>query len=1497
MDLLHDTETIEDLSALAWVHDELRRSMETAHKAMRRYLKDAEAAAASDIDAVDPAVLRAARSQLHQGVGALELVGLPTAAQVLRASEGALQKLTSSRPIKLDAAAVEAIEQASFALLDYLARQLAGKAVSPLALFPQYRAVQELAGADRIHPADLWPHDWQWRDIPAEDIAPRTADAVLRGEVESRTLDLMRQGSGAPARALSELFAALGVGATHKTLGALWRIAAAFFEAQGQKLLVPDVYSKRMASRLLAQLRLTERAADAPADVSQRLAQDLLFFCAQATSPGAGKSAPRLAAVRQAWNLARRAPVDYLYASLGKHDPASIVQAKKRVGAAKEGWAAVAGGESHRLNTLNEQFALVGESLRRLYPSGDQLATALADAAAKTVSDGATPAPALAMEVATAVLYLEASLEDADFDHPSQAERVQRLAGRLARVRSGAQPEPLDAWMEELYRRVSDRQTMGSVVQELKSALAEAEKAIDLYFRSPAKRELLHPVPAQLDSMRGVFSVLGLDPASQAVVRMRDDVDVLAAAAEDVPQPAATERLASNLGALGFLIDMLNVQPAMAKSLFAFDAKSGQLRSVAAGGVHRASGFGLLDGAPPAAAPVEPRLIEQAQSLAMAAAHPEVPLTEVRIELERLSQEAMVVDQPELAETMQQVKSAFEVASNEGERQAVREELAQAMADFVHTSSQPAALDDYPATRPMPEVPQLSSAPTPAGQTGLEDDAEMREIFLEEAREVVGNAEAALGTLGQAADDLGEMTTVRRAFHTLKGSARMVGLADFGEAAWACEQLYNARLADQQGADAPLLALTQDLLAYLGDWVDAIGGRGARGHASRDVQRAIARYKTEGTHGALPLPGTAAAPGLAPLATPTMDPVTSPMALDLLPELPDASELDLVPAASRAIQSLEALLTSDTPAVEFELDLGEAARMQTGGREAMQSLAAPEREADAPAPDLSSGLMSLDFDPSQPAPLEAIAAPPPAAPEAVRGPMSLATEPEPLAEPQAEPQPLPDPEADNFRMVGPLRVAIPLFNIFLNEADEQSRRLATELAEWSHDLSQPVGDAPIALSHSLAGNSATVGFAELSQLARSLEHALMRSQAVGSGEAAEAQLFNLCADEIRRLLHQFAAGFLKSPTPELLDRLADHERESAERLHAASMRAELVDSSADSAAMALDATGASAPPVEVPIIEVAQAVEVIEPEPMPQPEVPQPPASVLQPLGRAEYHALSALAPLTPLAPVMSRDALRGDDDIDAVDAVDAELFPIFQEEALELLPQLASRMRDWAAQPSDPAGATACMRTLHTLKGGARLAGAMRLGELAHRLESAIEHLLVRENPTQPEVEALFGRVDAIRNAFEALVAGPGFEPMAETRAAFEAPVEAVLPAPVPLAFDARVEAAVAESEPPITVARSGRHRARDHAGDPDRAAGVALGPARDRLAAFRRRRRGRRPPRRRPHASRQRAGLGAHSRAAARPTGQPRRRGVDRALAHRKRSRAAEGIAGRPD
>src|SRR5205085_6470207 len=68
------------------------------------------------------------------------------------------------------------------------------------------------------------------------------------------------------------------------------------------------------------------------------------------------------------------------------------------------------------------------------------------------------------------------------------------------------------------------------------------------------------------------------------------------------------------------------------------------------------------------------------------------------------------------------------------------------------------------------------------------------------------------------------------------------------------------------------------------------------------------------------------------------------------------------------------------------------------------------------------------------------------------------------------------------------------------------------------------------------------------------------------------------------------------------------------------------------------------------------------------------------------------------------------------------QLLPIFLEEAQELLPQIGSDIRDWKANLADVNVIQSLQRGLHTLKGSARMAGAIRLGELTHIMESRIE-------------------------------------------------------------------------------------------------------------------------------------------------------------------------------
>lgn len=66
-----------DLGPLAWVLDELRKSLDGAIRALHRFVRDAELARGLDLAALDASQLRIARQQLHQAVGALEMVGQP----------------------------------------------------------------------------------------------------------------------------------------------------------------------------------------------------------------------------------------------------------------------------------------------------------------------------------------------------------------------------------------------------------------------------------------------------------------------------------------------------------------------------------------------------------------------------------------------------------------------------------------------------------------------------------------------------------------------------------------------------------------------------------------------------------------------------------------------------------------------------------------------------------------------------------------------------------------------------------------------------------------------------------------------------------------------------------------------------------------------------------------------------------------------------------------------------------------------------------------------------------------------------------------------------------------------------------------------------------------------------------------------------------------------------------------------------------------------------
>ncbi len=1442
---------LEDLGPLAWVLDETRKSIESSVKLLKRFAHESELALGSAASEVDAGQVRTARQQLHQVSGALDMVGQEVAARVVRGMEDAVQQFVL-HPDKCDEMAASVLERAGFALIEYLENQLGERPRPAVGLFWQHRQVLELAGAERIHPADLWSVSWKWA-APATPPVPQKLEygRDVRSQLDQRVLKIMRAEDAGAASELCSICLGLAAGESAQQPSVFWRLAAGFFDGLAHSLIPLDAYTRRAASRILLQYASLARGDQT---VSDQLCRDLLFFCAQAR-PASNQHVPVLAAVRQAWSLDAFEVVPYAEPVFGLFDPAVLQQARRRIESVKENWSALAGGDMGRLKGCVDQFGLAAESLVKLHEKGAPLAEALLRVATQSAQSNQPPAPELAMETATAILFLEASFADFQPSDPQFASRILSLSERLNAVCSGGKPQPLEPWMEELYRHFSERQTMGTVIGELRATLHEVEQHLDQFFRNPVETAPLDHVPGLMIQMRGVLSVLGLDQAAMAVSYMRQVIDNLLAgvtSAEKAKGAGLFETLGNSLGALGFLIDTLAYQPVLAKKLFVYDEKSGELKplmgrtsaEVGSAAAPEASSLAV----PATAAPVVSELAAEAGPAGVPEKRPEVvpaAAPEVLASDSETVESSEVVHQPvrfdldlELAPLE---RPASAVASNDAQAgsAAAPESASPSLDQFVDTSglemapepsdAEQASSDVAPALletglpASVPSLDSISLVEDPAArpeasrerspepvllEPNADGDDELLEVFLEEARDVIRSGSDALWALQADPLDVAQQTTLRRAFHTLKGSARMVGLTEFGEAAWSMEQLLSAWIAEGKPATLDLRELSGEVLEAFGRWVDDIAAKADESWQAAPFSLAADALRSHGQR--LPLllgqvdaadkPGQISAGSLS--ATSFHEESITLTEFDALPEMEShpaeqgVAGAEQVRLSSEEQEAAPALAPVELPDLEFPqaevtelltevpaessqssidsqpLDL-EWSFAEDDAGDAVEQTAQPIMlelpdlellaEAESPAAGETSEIASAEVDSvmedagaalgSDVSMADFVASAESVEPLAEQEPgleeasefesleilpevlerdslVELEAEAVDLAQANAQEgaisefEVVPAAAPDEYKYVGGLSISIPLYNVYLNEADEWSRRLSTDLSEWSLELQRQVPEGAISSAHSLAGASATVGFAGLSGLAREVEHALQRLCVQSRGTPEQAQVLNDAAEEVRRVLHQFAAGILKDPSEELVRAVAglipvDYD---AAHLHSGEV------DEFDFEEVAIDEPAA-------PVAGDSEVVQEADSEPV---------------TGVAlEQVASAAISDAIALAGV-ARQSIG--DGIDAEDAIDQDLLPIFQEEAQELLPRLAEAMRRWAEEPENMGARSQLMRVLHTLKGSARLVGAMRLGEMAHRAESNIE-VLGTEGLSKADLEPMVDRMDELQAEMDRLL------------------------------------------------------------------------------------------------------------------------------------------------
>ena len=141
------------------------------------------------------------------------------------------------------------------------------------------------------------------------------------------------------------------------------------------------------------------------------------------------------------------------------------------------------------------------------------------------------------------------------------------------------------------------------------------------------------------------------------------------------------------------------------------------------------------------------------------------------------------------------------------------------------------------------EADEMPAAPTPEelaltqGFVMNDDiDEEIVDIFLEEAGEVLEALGTSLPAWRADPSNLDVLTEVRRSFHTLKGSGRVVGAVTVGEFCWAIENLLNRVMAGVVPPTQSVIAMVQEAVDGVPSLLKELRGEGASGVDVPDLQ-------------------------------------------------------------------------------------------------------------------------------------------------------------------------------------------------------------------------------------------------------------------------------------------------------------------------------------------------------------------------------------------------------------------------------------------------------------------------------------------------------------------------------------------------------------------------------------------------------------------------------------------------------------------------------------
>ncbi len=1291
-----------DYTTLGWVKPELDETLRQARIEIEAFAENPEAAH-----------MATTAARLHEVQGTLRMVELYAPARIAEEMELLAEALRAGRVAARDDACAT-LMRGVVLLPDYLERLQGGHKDIPVVLLPLLNEVRAARGEAGVDESALFSPGLQ-RPLPAAFGSgapmPDATDAAGQLAQLEQALSDWPEGAARLASAAESLFAAAGDEGARRMYWVASAVASALRD--GAMRPTPALRDAFAAVAAEARRQADPAAALARADVALEPARRLLYQVAQNKSDH-----PSLRSLRDTFDLdlqATETEIAHAQGSIAGHNRAlldtvsgAIKEDLLRVKDAldlhvRSGQAQVSGLEPQAaaLGTIADTLGMLGLDAARTLVQRQREALGAILSGDRVADEGAL------LDIASALLYVDASLD----------EQVARLGG------DGADADA-DMLLASESRKVTE-----VLAREAIANFADARQAFVAFVETGWEHGELAEVPRLLGEVAGALQMLDLPQPAQYLAGVRAYTDRELLGKRRVPSGRQLDTLADALASLEYYLEALREQRGNRDDIL--DIARNSLETL---------GYWPIPEPEPQAEPAD--------------AGAEPPVAEDAIP-----------------------------AAPKASVEAPRESTAPATAAAAPSAAMPASIAaPAPAAPVAPLVPPAvavppAHAPAPVGAghtggfevTGDEIDDEIREIFLEEFEEEIGNLRSLLPEWKQAPDELERLRPIRRVFHTLKGSGRLVGARTLGEFAWKTENMLNRVLDGSRPPSPAVLALVDLSYGALPGLLAALRGEAGISADLESIQALADRVAAGEEAFHQPAAVEAPAPAVAEEpATESATPAPEPVA-EAAPEAPATPQGIPASVDQVLLEILDAEVGGHLATVDRWLQAaanGAAVADDTllraihtmNGAFAMTEVPAIT-DAMTPAEAWLKRLVAANGIASH----DGVSALADLA-EAVRGTVAGLH--------AAEPR-VPDCSTLAARLVA-LRDSLPE----VAPADEYAAMGLTfddeaipepEIAfDAGADAPDLVPATPALDAEALARELAAVDFSPFGDLAASLEvgspvaatdaHAEQDRVDAEALEAERVQAERLEAERVeaerveaerldaeRMAAEQIEAERLeaerlaaeRAETERLEAELAELERAEAERAEAERAEAERVQAErleaerataeaerleaerAAAEAERLEAERAAAERAETERLEAELAeLERAEAE---RAEAERAEAERAE-AARAEVERAAAIA--APAAPRERAPAASGEDPDAPLDVagLDVDLIDIFVEESVDLLDHSDTLLAQLHAAPTERDAVVGLQRDLHTLKGGARMAGIMAVGELGHAMESLLE-------------------------------------------------------------------------------------------------------------------------------------------------------------------------------